>query len=138
MKSEISHMLEKAGFCGAVTMFCAIPFFGLAGTAWNIPYTRIEVPLELLTFSVGTLNSFVADGIHTVINRVVPLGKKSSDMTSVITNAAVAGCSFYMLLHLGGTNIPTQFTMLKAFTVGSLGEVVGSGVYEYLSNNLYF
>ena len=138
MKSEISHMLEKAGFCGAATMFVAIPFFGLGAAGWNIPYTQIEVPLELLTFSVGTLNSFVADGIHTVINRVVPLGKKSSDMTSLITNAAVAGCTFYALLHLGGLSVPPQFTLLKAFAVGSMGEVVGSGVYEYLSNNLYF
>lgn len=138
MKSEISHMLEKAGFCAAATMLAAVPFFGLGATAWNIPYTQLEVPMELLTFSVGAANSLVADKIHTTINGVVPLGKKTADRTSLITNAAVAGCSFFLLLHFGGTNVPYQFTPLRAFAVGSLGEVIGAGTYEYLSNNLYF
>ena len=137
MKSDISHMLEKAGFCGAATMLCAGGFFGFGNTGWNIPYTNTEVPIELLTFSVGTVNSFVADGVHKFFNQVVPLGKKTADKTSMITNAAVAGASFFALLHLGGLSVPYQVQLSRALAIGAGGEIVGSGVYEYLANNLY-
>ena len=137
MKSDISHMLEKAGFCGVATMLCGVPFFGFNEMGWNIPYTNSQVPLELLTFSVGTLNSFVADGVHKFFNQVVPLGKKTADRTSLITNAAVAGASFFALLHLGGLNVPYQIQLSRALAIGAGGEIVGAGVYEYLTNNLY-
>ena len=138
MKSDISHMLEKAGLCGAATMLVGIPFFGFNKLGWQIPYTNTEVPLELLTFTAGTLNSFVADGVHKFFNKVVPLGKKTADKTSLITNAAVSGVSLFALMHLGGTQVPYQLGALSTFVVGAGAEVVGSATYEYLSDNLYF
>lgn len=137
MKSNIQHMLEKAGFTGVATMLCGIPFFGFGQSGWNIPMTQVEVPIEIMTLGVGTLNSFVTDGIHSFFNLAVPLGQKSKDRTAFITNAVVSGASFFACLHLAGFNVPYQFTLLRAFACGAVGEVVGTSVYEYLTNNLY-
>ena len=130
-------MLEKAGLCGFASACIGAAFFGFGQSSWVVPGTNMDVPLELLTFTVGTANSFVADGIHTVINKVVPLGKKTQDKTALITNAVVSGASFFALLHLGGSNVPYQYTLLKAFLTGAGGELIGSASYEYLLNNLY-
>ena len=138
MKNDISHMLEKAGFCGGAAVLCGIPFFGLMQSSWQIPYTNTTIPLEILTFSLGTANSFVADGVHQFFNQVVPLGKKTADKASLLTNAAVAGASFYALLHLGGMNVPRQVGLLSSFCIGAGAEVIGSGTYEYLQNNISF
>ena len=138
MKSDISHMLEKAGVCGAATVLCGVPFFGFGSLGWNIPYTNTEVPLELLTFAAGTANSLVADGVHKFFNQVVPLGKKTADRTSLITNAAISGVSLFALLHLGGVAVPYQLGALTTFGVGAGAEILGSAAYEYLANNLYF
>lgn len=138
MKSDVSHMLEKAGFCGVATLVCGLPLFGFGNYVWNIPYTNTSVPVELLTFSAGTANSFVADGVHKFFNKVVPLGKKTADRTSLITNAAVSGITLLALLHLGGREVPYQFGMLRSFAVGAGAEILGSASYEYLANNLYF
>lgn len=137
MKNNISHMLEKAGICGAATMGIGMGFLGFGQTRWSVPGTSMIIPVEFLTLTVGAINSVVADGIHTFINKHIPLGKKTSDKVSFFTNAAIAGGSFFALLHLAGSNVPYQYTFLRAFATGALGEVVGAASYEYLVNNLY-
>lgn len=137
MKNNISHMLEKAGICGVATMGIGIGFLGLGQTSWLIPGTATSVPVEFLTLGVGAVNSVVADGIHKFVNEHIPLGKKTSDKVSFFTNAAISGASFFALLHLAGSNVPYQYTFLRAFATGGLGEIVGSASYEYLVNNLY-
>ena len=77
------------------------------------------------------------EGIYPT-NQVVPLGKKTADKTSLITNAAVAGGSFFALLHIGGMSVPYQLGFLSSVAAGAGGEIIGSGVYEHLANNLYF
>ena len=137
MKNNISHMLEKSGLCGAATMAIGVAFYGLGQAQWSIPGTAAAVPIEFLTFGIGALNSAVADGIHTFLNKAVPLGKKTADRSALITNAIVSGASFFALLHLGGANVPYQYTLMKAFVTGAGGELIGSAAYEYLLNNLY-
>ena len=137
MKNNISHMLEKAGLTGLATMGIGCAFFGCGQATWLVPGTNTSVPIELLTFSVGTLNSFVADGIHTFLNKATPLGKKTSDRISLVSNAVISGVSFFGLLHLAGYDVPYQYTPLRAFATGAVGELAGSAGYEYLVNNLY-
>ena len=138
MKSDVSHMLEKAGACGVATLVCSLPFFGFGNYSWQIPYTNTSVPLELLTFTAGTANSFVADGFHKFFHSVVPLGKKTADKTTLLSNAAFSGIGFIALLHLGGIQIPYQLGLINSFAIGAGSELVGSAVYEYLQNNLSF
>ena len=137
MKNNISHMLEKSGLTGLVTMGVGCGFFGCGESRWMIPGTSTTVPLEVLTFTVGVANSFVADGIHMFLNKAIPLGKKTADKTALITNAVIAGVSFFGLLHLTGYEVPYQFTPIRAFVTGALGEVGGTAGYEYLLNNMY-
>ena len=137
MKNNISHMLEKAGLTGLATLGMGCVFFGCGETSWLIPGTNTTIPVECLTFGVGTINSFIADGIHTFLNKATPLGKKTSDRISLASNAIISGVSFFALLHLAGTNVPYQFTPIRAFATGAVGELAGSASYEYLVNNLY-
>lgn len=137
MKQDIQHMLEKAGITGVTSAAIGV---GLLGTNnyYQIPGTNTTVPLPLITCVVGMANSFVTDGIHTLINEHVPLGKKTKDRASLGINAAVSGLSFFVLLHLAGSDVPYQYNMINAFLTGALGEVSGSASYEYLVDNLYF
>ena len=138
MKSDVSHMLEKAGMNGAATLLCSLPFFGFGNYSWQIPYTTMSVPLEILTFTAGTANSFVADGFHKFFHSVVPLGKKTADKSTLLSNAAFSGLGFIALLHLGGVQVPYQLGLLTSFGIGAGSEIIGASMYEYLQNNLSF
>ena len=96
------------------------------------------MPLELLTFTAGTANSFVADGFHKFFHDVVPLGKKSADKKTLISNAVFSGLGFIALLHLGGIQVPYQLGLPTSFVIGAGSELVGEATYEYLQNNLSF
>ena len=130
-------MLEKAGITGIATMGLGVCFFGFGRARWAIPGTATTIPLEFLTLGLGVANSFVADGLHQFINKAVPLGKKTSDRVSVVSNAVISGITFFGLLHLGGAQVPYDFTPMRAFITGSVGELAGSAGYEYLLNNMY-
>jgi hypothetical protein len=131
-------MLEKAGFCGITALISGIPWLGLGSAGWVVPMTSLTIPVEFLTFGMGTANSFIADGVHMFLNKGVPLGKKTADRTALISNAVVAGLSMFTILHLAGANVPQQVGFFPSFIIGSVSEVVGSASYEYLANNLYF
>ena len=137
MKNNISHMLEKSGICGVATIGVGIGFLGFGQSTWILPIVNIDVPVEFLTLTIGALNSVVTDGIHTFLHKAIPLGKKTADRTALITNSVVSGLSFFALLHLGGSNVPYQYTLMRAFATGALGELVDTSGYEYLVNNLY-
>ena len=139
MKNNVSHMLEKAGFTGLATMGMGCVFFGFNKARWLLPGTvSTTIPLEFLTFGVGLANSFVADGIHLFLHKATPLGKKTSDRISLVSNAVISGVSFFGLLHLAGMNVPYQFTPIRAFATGAVGELAGTASYEYLANSLHF
>ena len=136
MKQNISHMLEKAGITGLATSAISIGLIG-ASVSYQIPGSNMRIPLPILTAALGAANSFATDGIHLLLNKTIPLGKKTADRYAFFINAGVSGATFFALLYLIGSDIPYQYNPLNAFLTGSLGEMAGSAGYEYLLNNLY-
>ena len=129
-------MLEKSGFVGAATGIMGGLLFGF-DSYYTMPIVNTRLPLLYFTIPLGVANSFVADGMHTFINKHIPLGKKSADQTTFLLNAGISGASLIALMGIIDPTLLNSFNLLPAFLVGAIGEIVGTGTYEYLAENMY-
>ena len=136
MKEDVSHILEKSIVTGSATALISGALNGFSAQ-YKIPGTNSLIPFLPVAFVLGGINSAVVDTLHLGINRAIPIPQKPKDIASFLGGIGLSAGSFFMVLHLGGTNLPYQYTLLKALATGALGELVGAGVYNQLKENLY-
>ena len=136
MKEDISHLLEKSVITGVATAGVSTAFHGISAQ-YKLPGSNKLIPFLPLAFILGGANSAIVDALHLGINKAIPIPQKPKDMASFLGGAALSAGSFYLLLNLGGRNLPGQYSLWKALVTGAVGEIVGAGVYNQLKENLY-
>jgi hypothetical protein len=126
-----SEAFEKAGINGIAAAAVATLYYGKNVNVIN-PLGNGQMPLYVLAGSVAVLGSIAGDVAHLFMKEAVPISKKSSDRTSLITGAAANGLLFGAFLYAYQPEILDDFGILEACLLGAGAELAGASGYSYL------
>ena len=128
--------VEKAGLNGIAAGALTLPIFGNKAQVF-VPFANSEVPLSAMAFAMGACGSLAGDVVHKFINEEVDISEKWKDRTSLIAGVAINAGLFYSALCMFDSKVCEDFGALTALCVGGGAELIGSGTYSYLKENLY-
>ena len=128
--------VEKAGLNGITAGALTLPIFGTQATVF-VPMANSNVPLSALAFAIGAGGSIVGDILHKFINEEVDISEKWKDRTSLIAGVAINAGLFYGALCYFDPEVCKDFGTMTALCIGGGAELVGTGTYSYLKENLY-
>lgn len=128
--------IQKAGLNGITSGLATTAWFG-SGARVYLGLANSEVPLYLLAFSAGATGSIMGDIAHSFIFDDVDISEKWKHRTSLITGITINAGLFVGLLCFYDKKVCDDFGWMLGAGVGGLSELVGSGVYSNLKENLY-
>lgn len=128
------RFLEKCILQGLSTTAVGAYFFSV-NTNVQPPLVGFQIPLYLLTFSVGFVGSIISDAVHEAVDDELPTSQKASDMTALALGSVLSGFLFYGVLEMSSSAIARDYGYYQALATGAVGEL-GGAVSYYVAKNL--